>query len=271
MRPLHPSAVPPEMIERATERRESGDWRGACAAAYVSPIVDLKDLRRVHGTTFAETVELDLRHLIPDLLRWYLPRNPVTGLLHPHMWYPLSRINEHYALHAYTPPLHEPQRIQVRVEQLGAPRPNRDDTLLLLPDRWDSRCTANLLTRCGGPNFLTSEPLLLDETGRHTDAWQAAGYNLQVELFDTRRPQDQIDPAAFTDPTRRRRAVEQSLSWLRPAFAYLPEAAAQYGGLVRIDVRGRRLILDTNQRTVRLLPRPRTTAKTTSPNSRSCP
>ncbi|GAA3448916.1 hypothetical protein GCM10018962_07490 [Dactylosporangium matsuzakiense] len=258
VRPMHQSAVPPKMIERATERRLAGDWRGACAAAYVTPAVDLGKLRQFHGAEFAESVESDLRHVIPDLLRWYLPRDPSTGRLNPGMRYPLSRIGDSHALYAYTPPLHEPQCVQLRVAPLDNPGRNRDDTLLLLPERWDSRRTTDLLARCGGPDFLTSPPLLLDESGHHAEAWSAAGYDLEVQLFQDRWGRDRVDPAAYTDPDRRRQAVDKALSWLRPAYAYLPTAAqglAGDPGLVRIDMRGRRLVLDLDSRRVRLLSR----------------
>ncbi|WP_067832386.1 ankyrin repeat domain-containing protein [Actinomadura kijaniata] len=60
-------AVPRWMIERATERRLAGDWRGACAAAHVDVEIDPADL--------TPEAEDDLRHLAPDLLRWHLPRD----------------------------------------------------------------------------------------------------------------------------------------------------------------------------------------------------
>ncbi|WP_051717659.1 ankyrin repeat domain-containing protein [Streptomyces sp. NRRL F-5727] len=69
-------AVPGWMIERATEARESGDWRAACAAAAVDVPDDL-DPERIadrYGAEVAAQVADDLRHLAPDLLRWHLPR-----------------------------------------------------------------------------------------------------------------------------------------------------------------------------------------------------
>ncbi|MEV1244574.1 ankyrin repeat domain-containing protein [Nonomuraea sp. NPDC049750] len=67
-------AVPRWMIERATERRLDGDWRGACAAANVDVAFDLAGIAREHGGAVAVAVEDDLRHFAPDLLRWHLPR-----------------------------------------------------------------------------------------------------------------------------------------------------------------------------------------------------
>jgi hypothetical protein len=62
------------MIEQATERRLAGDWHGACAAAGVDVTFDLTTIANEHGTDVATSLEDDLRHLAPDLLRWHLPR-----------------------------------------------------------------------------------------------------------------------------------------------------------------------------------------------------
>ncbi|POM23466.1 Ankyrin repeats (3 copies) [Actinomadura rubteroloni] len=67
-------AVPRRVIERATERRLAGDWRGACAAAGVAVEFTLDGVAREHGRAFAEALEDDLSHLAPDLLRWHFPR-----------------------------------------------------------------------------------------------------------------------------------------------------------------------------------------------------
>ena len=67
-------AVPGWMIERATERRLAGDWRGACAAANVDVTFDLPEIADRCGDDIAAALEDDLRHLAPDLLRWHLPR-----------------------------------------------------------------------------------------------------------------------------------------------------------------------------------------------------
>nr|BFE64006.1 hypothetical protein GCM10020063_085320 [Dactylosporangium thailandense] len=241
---MHPSVAPPGMIERATECRFAGDWLGAFEAAYVT--VAPTDLHRHYGPRFAKTVEAELRHVIPDLLRWHLPRRPDTGVLVPDMCYPLTALPDDYVLVARTPSAQQPQRVTLSVEALD--RLSRTDLRFFeLRDRWDARRTGELLTRCGGPGFLASRPLLLDESGRHAEAWAAAGFDLRVLLFDDRWGRDRTDPAAWTDPARRARAVDQSLAWLRPAFAFLPEATrrvADATGLVRIDLRGRRLVLE---------------------------
>ncbi|MFL1379778.1 MULTISPECIES: ankyrin repeat domain-containing protein [unclassified Nocardiopsis] len=66
-----------EMIERATERRLAGDWRGACAAANIDVRLDPERARREHGAAFADALLDDLRHLVPDLVHWHFPRTRV--------------------------------------------------------------------------------------------------------------------------------------------------------------------------------------------------
>ncbi|MET8598365.1 ankyrin repeat domain-containing protein [Streptomyces althioticus] len=67
-------AVPRTMIGRATERRLAGDWRGACAAARFDVDIDLAEIAEHCGQDVAAALEDDLRHLVPDLVRWHLPR-----------------------------------------------------------------------------------------------------------------------------------------------------------------------------------------------------
>ncbi|GAA3232286.1 ankyrin repeat domain-containing protein [Dactylosporangium siamense] len=306
------------MIERATARRLAGDWRGACAAAAVDVDFDLAAIREVHGAETAARVEDELRHLVPDLLRWHLPRRPADGLLRPGLLLPLALFPDVHALVARTPDRFDlpPQRITLRFERLdSATAGRRDASLLHLRDRWDSRCTGELLARCGGvtrlPFFTTTgrpatgdgpeaaveRAVLLDEDGRHADAWAAAGFDLEVLLFEPGWSRDRIDPAAFRDEGGRDRArrnvVERSLAWLRPLHAALAGAAGriaahlddvraaapvpkepehrlmftpsgreagqvvpeprpdalplhvdEHAGLVRIDVRGRCVVLD---------------------------
>ncbi|MFG2043980.1 ankyrin repeat domain-containing protein [Dactylosporangium sp. NPDC048998] len=273
------------MIERATQRRLAGDWRGACAAVNVDADFDLRAVRRMHGAEVAERVEDDLRHLAPDLLRWHLPRRPRDGLLRGGLWFPLDLLPEDHALVARAPVWHDrPQRITLRVEHLDRTSPGRrDDELLHLRDRWDSRCTGGMLSRCGGvqrlpffaadgerlpeerlggagPEGLVERLVRLDDGGRHAAAWAAAGFRLDVLLFDPRWGRDLVDPAAFDPwlPTGRRNhvrgeVVRRSLAWLRPIHPTLTEAARGVQGLARIDMRGRCLVLDG--RRVRLVTR----------------
>ncbi|WP_067467585.1 ankyrin repeat domain-containing protein [Actinomadura macra] len=67
-------AVPRWMIEKATERRLAGDWRGACAAANVDVAFDLGAVAGTCGNEAAAALEDALLHLGPDLLRWHAPR-----------------------------------------------------------------------------------------------------------------------------------------------------------------------------------------------------
>lgn len=84
-------AVPPSMIESATERRTAGDWAGACAAAHVDVDLDLRAAGRANGQRFAAQVRADLRHLAPDLLRRHFPRVGPDGLLRPGLTVSLAR------------------------------------------------------------------------------------------------------------------------------------------------------------------------------------
>ncbi|MEU7865352.1 hypothetical protein [Dactylosporangium sp. NPDC049140] len=298
MRTLHPSAVPATMIEKATERRLAGDWPGACAAAGVVVHVDLATMRRHFGTEVAGALEADLRHLVPDLLRWHFPRDR-NGFPRTDAFYPLALLPDDHGLFARARP--GEHRIDLRIDRLVEQPGRRDDTFVLLRDRWDSRCTAEILARSGGvtrlpfftaagarhatedgsPEGRVESALGLDERGRHAAAWAVAGYDLQVLLFDRRFGRDRLDPAAFAiDPAERNRArgaaVERSLAWPRPVHATLREAARRtlayvrelraaapwprpgvvgpsphpmtevndHLGLVRIDVRGRTIVLD---------------------------
>ncbi|HEU5024711.1 MAG TPA: ankyrin repeat domain-containing protein [Spirillospora sp.] len=68
-------AVPRGRIERAAGRRLAGDWRGACTAADVDVAFDPADAGRAFGADVRARLEDDLRHLVPDLLHWHLPRD----------------------------------------------------------------------------------------------------------------------------------------------------------------------------------------------------
>ncbi|MFJ2296464.1 ankyrin repeat domain-containing protein [Streptomyces sp. NPDC087894] len=67
-------AVPRWMIERSAERRLAGDWRGALAVAKVDVTFDPAEVAASYGTAVASALVSDLRHLVPDLVRWHLPR-----------------------------------------------------------------------------------------------------------------------------------------------------------------------------------------------------
>src|SRR5580704_12127410 len=84
-------AVPPSMIESVSARRAAGDWAGACAAARVDVDLNLRAEARARGREFATRVRADLRHLVPDLLRWHFPRIAPDGLLRPGLTLSLAR------------------------------------------------------------------------------------------------------------------------------------------------------------------------------------
>ncbi|WP_406090823.1 ankyrin repeat domain-containing protein [Streptomyces sp. NBC_01013] len=67
-------AVPRWMVERATERRLAGDWRGALAVSGFDVAFDPAQVAAEHGRAVAAALVSDLQHLAPDLVRWHLPR-----------------------------------------------------------------------------------------------------------------------------------------------------------------------------------------------------
>ncbi|WP_063762214.1 ankyrin repeat domain-containing protein [Streptomyces bicolor] len=167
LRRIRRYAVPGWMIERATERRLAGDWRGACAAANVDVTFDLSDVADHCGDDVAAALEDDLRHFAPDLLRWHLPR--VLGgrtTLAPDWTVVLARYRPRAAderrrttpyLHITTAPMTEgPQRIALRFSTLGvveraAGAFGRDTgDWRYARHLWDVRHAAELRERCGG-------------------------------------------------------------------------------------------------------------------------
>ncbi|WP_328314500.1 hypothetical protein OG432_32310 [Streptomyces sp. NBC_00442] len=163
-------AVPPSMIETATDRRSAGDWAGACAAAHVDVDLDLRSLARTHGRALSSQVRADLRRLAPDLLRWHMPRIAPDGLLRPGLTLTLARYGDGGAgdpespvhLVVRTPPAWADagQRISLalwhgpRADAPGAarhprPRPHPRFRLDLHRHLWDATRTAELRTRAG--------------------------------------------------------------------------------------------------------------------------
>ncbi|WP_061298348.1 hypothetical protein [Herbidospora cretacea] len=170
-------AVPRWMIEQATERRLAGDWRGACAAAGVDVLFDLVTVERVHGPATAAALAEDLRHLVPDLLRWHLPRGTgVSGTLAVRRRVTLVR---HGAgvLHVVLPERVEaPQRLTLR---FGPTSPTSDDWTAVR-HLWDARHTAELLERHGGGDPHAERVTALHEQGRVEEAFEAAGLDLEL-------------------------------------------------------------------------------------------
>ncbi|MEU7470765.1 ankyrin repeat domain-containing protein [Streptomyces sp. NPDC044984] len=166
------------MIERATERRTAGDWRGACAAAGVDVDIDLPEVAEHCGDDVAAALADDLRHLVPDLVRWHLPR--VLGgrtTLDTDRTVVLARYRPVRAdegprstpyLHLTTPAMQEgPQRVTLRFRTVmnektagvfGSPTEDWRYARYL----WDARHTAGLRERCGG----TDRPPFFHADGR---------------------------------------------------------------------------------------------------------
>ncbi|TKK85395.1 ankyrin repeat domain-containing protein [Herbidospora galbida] len=136
-------AVPRWMIEQATGHRLAGDWQGACAAAAVDVAFD--------PALAEKDPELadDLRHLVPELLRWHLPRSGNGGgTLGTHHHVTLARYGD-TELRAFTPELSEgPQRLKLDL----VPAHDEDDDPYLITHVdwtsarhfWDARHTAGL-------------------------------------------------------------------------------------------------------------------------------
>ncbi|MFE1885511.1 ankyrin repeat domain-containing protein [Streptomyces diastatochromogenes] len=177
-------AVPRWMIERATECRLAGDWRGACAAANVDVTFDLSEVSDHCGDDVAAALDDDLRHFAPDLLRWHLPRvlggrttlatdrTVVLARYRPKAPDEGRRTTPY--LHLTTPAMIDgPQRIALRFgtvtdeQAAGVFGPNTEDWRSAR-HLWDVRHTAELRERCGGgtdrPPFLHA-----DATPRGTD------------------------------------------------------------------------------------------------------
>ncbi|GAA2356597.1 hypothetical protein [Dactylosporangium salmoneum] len=266
MRPLHPSAVPPEMIELATERRLAGDWRGACAAANVDVHVDL-DLAGTAGPA-----EADLLHLAPDLLRWYLPRDKRSGYFEPAAHYRLGRW-----LTVSTPAaLRDPQRLTLRLGTTGLGSGARRKSLPRYC--WDFRCTAEILDQCGGadrlPFFtragerLTSaetaaeRAIELDEAGRHVEAWSVAGFTLDSQILDDGRWGNYIFQIPPGDVARRRRAPDSNLRWQWPPHTRVPTLIRRHlaelgrsADLVKVPRNSVTLVIDVERPLARLIPK----------------
>ncbi|WP_405358781.1 hypothetical protein OG535_04875 [Kitasatospora sp. NBC_00085] len=161
-------AVPPSMIEKATDRRRAGDWAGACTAAGVDADLDPRSVARTHGHHLMAQVRADLRHLAPDLLRWHLPRVAPDGLLRPGLTVALARYETGERdgagpvhLVARTPPAWADagQRISLALwdgsyggvgdRRHPHPHPDRRFRLDLHRHLWDARRAGELRVRSG--------------------------------------------------------------------------------------------------------------------------
>ncbi|GAA3448935.1 ankyrin repeat domain-containing protein [Dactylosporangium matsuzakiense] len=279
--------LPPRMVERATACREAGDWPAAWTAAGGSAEVNLKTIGRVHGPDIAGRVEEDLLHLAPDLLRWHLVRRGPEGRMRPGLGFPLALYPGGHALLVRTPDGPDlPQRMLLqfaRLDRIYLRR--RDDVMLLLRDHWDVRCTSEKLARSGGrtrlpfftaagdrlpedalgahgPEGAVERAVQLDDAGRHSAAWAAAGYALSApksRFFKAFRPihttlDDSVDRAlayiasrrdnAAPPPPPNRRERRAIATGRAPRSVPDPLSSVDVRcGRVRIDLRGRTLIL----------------------------
>jgi hypothetical protein len=153
-------AVPPEMIEAATARREAGDWRGACAAAGVDVDARDKDL-----APFAD----DLRHLAPDLLRWHLPRDlPTTALADSPV--PLAVREDATLVVMPRYPGRGNQRLVLRLARTPSPG---WESFVDSRERWDARHAGRLAAPDGAL-------LELQDRGDHVAAFAAAGFDVSM-------------------------------------------------------------------------------------------
>ncbi|MCO4697736.1 ankyrin repeat domain-containing protein [Streptomyces sp. RO-S4] len=158
------------MIERATERRHAGDWRGACAAARFDVDIDLAEIAEHCGHDVAAALEDDLRHLVPDLVRWHLPRT-LDGwtTLDTDRTVVLARYRPVGAdegpratpyLHLTTPKMRQgPQRVTLSFGTLAAEGPvgvfgGLTEDWRYARHLWDARHTAALREHAGGPGRL---------------------------------------------------------------------------------------------------------------------
>jgi hypothetical protein len=189
-------AVPPSVIEAATDLRRAGDWRGACVAAGFDVDIDLRILRYAHGLDVASQVLDDLRHLAPDLLRWHLPRVAPDGLLRPGLTIALARYGDeprkrcsrtgsvHLVVRTAPAWADAGQRVVLALwdgSDSGNhphPRPNRRFRLDLHRHLWDARRSGELRMRGGTgqmPGIAGFDPALAATIpeGCAVDRWAA--------------------------------------------------------------------------------------------------
>ena len=173
--------VPAAMVSEATRRRQAGDWAGACAAAHVDVLFDLSELRNSYGDELALLLEEDLHHLVPDLVRWHLPRRRMVddGVLQPSLDVPLARYGDGTALWVRTPThLTRPQWVKLHAGafEFG---PTLADNWVQTRDLWDDRATGGLRHRVyAGDVELTERVMTLEDAGEYGEAWAAAGVPL---------------------------------------------------------------------------------------------
>ncbi|GGY98374.1 ankyrin repeat domain-containing protein [Streptomyces nitrosporeus] len=158
-------AVPRWMIERATGRRLAGDWRGALAAARVRVAFDPAEVAGAYGAAVAGALTADLHHLVPDLVRWHLPRvmggrsTIATGRTVVLAGYgdgPGAGLPRSPYLYVVTPAMQDgPQRLVLCFGPVAGSTPSGTlpasaDDWRPLRHLWDARCTAGLRAAATG-------------------------------------------------------------------------------------------------------------------------
>ncbi len=193
-------AVPGSMVTAATARRLAGDWKGACAAARMVADIDLEAVRSTHGAAVAAAVEDDLTHLVPDLLRWHLPRDGGgSGLTPGRICLAVygERRTTRLVADTVSPNVwsYSSQGVQLLLVESERVAPDHDWTRARY--LWDDRATGGLLSRAGGgertpffdragrrleglgrpgdPVTLTERTLELYDAGLVREAWELAG------------------------------------------------------------------------------------------------
>ncbi|MEU8438176.1 ankyrin repeat domain-containing protein [Streptomyces sp. NPDC029216] len=269
-------AVPRWMIERATAHRLAGDWRAACAAAGVEVTVDLTALAPAYGTAVAGAVEADLLHLVPDLVRWHLPR--VLGgrtVLAPNRRVLLAR----YGAQADAPVLYVttramvdgPQRLRLHCGPVDQAKRRHAYASWVTEDwtaarwLWDSRHTAELRSRAGASDRLpffrpdgtplpdgelpdaapgAADPAaraewaaVLHRRGDVVGAFAAAGIELDLTPRESRRRSYRRD-----NPEAVLRSVALDLTALAAAIRSLAGAVADARFILAPDWRGSLLL-----------------------------
>jgi hypothetical protein len=186
-------------IAECTRLRAAGDWAGACAAAGIAADIDWSAVER------PDRVEEDLRHLVPDLLRWHVLR---LGA-HPARGFP-----------RYTKMIHDTGGVIALTAEAGCGLylvpfaagqtrfalrfgPLEPQWLVFglhgLRELWDARHTAGLLARCGGhtrlpyfapdgtrlagdgPEAVTERVVAGFRAGRGEQAWLEAGFEVDLD------------------------------------------------------------------------------------------
>lgn len=166
-------AVPRWMIEESAARRAADDWQGACAAAGFDVDFDPAGVAARDGADVARALGDDLRHLVPDLLRWHLPRilggrsTLATDLTMVLAGYGRAADGPGATapyLHLRTPPMADgPQRISLRfgpVRHRGAAETPPGvfsggvEDWRGLRHLWDARRAGELRARAGGADRL---------------------------------------------------------------------------------------------------------------------